>query len=208
VEVKGVLDATDEAKLGALVQPAASQGIMLILAESGRYRLCQPSPQMWQMGREVSECATVAGWSFSIEADLDNEVAFVRCAECGKWYFEESAMGWGCPACGHSDGNCTFDLVHPGSYNWTCHDCPDCGEKGMRAFIPGYQIRYEHQRARNRLNNAVKGGYVTRITACEVCGSEDGVEAHHQDYSKPLEVRWLCKDCHYSHHGGRRGDPK
>ena len=35
VEVKGVLDATDEAKLGALIQPAASQGIMLTMLDSG-----------------------------------------------------------------------------------------------------------------------------------------------------------------------------
>jgi len=30
---------------------------------------------------------------------------------------------------------------------------------------------------------------------CEVCGSED-VERHHQDYSKPMLVRWLCRPHH------------
>ena len=42
---------------------------------------------------------------------------------------------------------------------------------------------------------------------CEVCGFEgkarDGrraVHAHHDDYSKPLEVRWLCKKHHDAVH--------
>lgn len=34
---------------------------------------------------------------------------------------------------------------------------------------------------------------------CEVCGALK-VHAHHDDYSKPLDVRWLCPPCHRSHH--------
>lgn len=30
---------------------------------------------------------------------------------------------------------------------------------------------------------------------CEVCGSND-VEAHHEDYDKPTDVRWVCKPHH------------
>jgi hypothetical protein len=30
---------------------------------------------------------------------------------------------------------------------------------------------------------------------CEVCGATK-VEKHHPDYSKPLEVRWLCREHH------------
>ncbi len=34
---------------------------------------------------------------------------------------------------------------------------------------------------------------------CEVCG-DTKVHAHHDDYSKPLEVRWLCSKHHMEHH--------
>lgn len=34
---------------------------------------------------------------------------------------------------------------------------------------------------------------------CEVCGAEKS-EAHHDDYTKPLSVRWLCRSHHRLHH--------
>ena len=37
---------------------------------------------------------------------------------------------------------------------------------------------------------------------CEKCADTES-EAHHDDYDKPLEVRWLCRSCHYTHHRGR-----
>ena len=35
---------------------------------------------------------------------------------------------------------------------------------------------------------------------CEKCGSESS-QMHHDDYSKPLIVRWLCRWCHLALHG-------
>jgi hypothetical protein len=42
---------------------------------------------------------------------------------------------------------------------------------------------------------------IARLTPkpCEVCGSRP-TEAHHDDYSKPLEVRWLCVLHHKAEH--------
>lgn len=34
---------------------------------------------------------------------------------------------------------------------------------------------------------------------CETCGSDES-EMHHDDYDRPLEVRWLCRPCHLEHH--------
>lgn len=53
-------------------------------------------------------------------------------------------------------------------------------------------------KARSDLNHAVQQGKITR-ECCEVC-EDPKSEAHHGDYTKPLEVRWLCKKCHWEEH--------
>lgn len=40
--------------------------------------------------------------------------------------------------------------------------------------------------------------------ACTVCGEISGVHAHHPDYSKPLDVVWLCPRHHSKLHGAER----
>jgi ribosomal protein S27AE len=44
----------------------------------------------------------------------------------------------------------------------------------------------------------LKRGKLTR-GVCETCGSAKS-EMHHEDYSKPLVVRWLCRRCHLALH--------
>ena len=46
--------------------------------------------------------------------------------------------------------------------------------------------------------NAIRDGKLIR-QSCETCGGTK-VHAHHDDYSKPLEVRWLCPRHHNAHH--------
>lgn len=50
--------------------------------------------------------------------------------------------------------------------------------------------------AREKVSAAVKSGVLIRPDGCEACGSSGMIHAHHHDYSKPLEVRWLCPTCH------------
>ena len=46
--------------------------------------------------------------------------------------------------------------------------------------------------------NAIRDGRLIR-EVCEVCGNKK-VDAHHDNYEKPLEIRWLCKKHHAAHH--------
>ena len=54
------------------------------------------------------------------------------------------------------------------------------------------------ERARRGLAKAVKQGSIER-RPCEECGASSA-EGHHEDYSKPLEVRWLCPLHHRAVH--------
>lgn len=50
---------------------------------------------------------------------------------------------------------------------------------------------------------AVHSGKVKKPDSCEVCGRQPGkvhLHGHHTDYSRPLEVRWLCRGCHDEEH--------
>jgi hypothetical protein len=54
-------------------------------------------------------------------------------------------------------------------------------------------------RAGVAVGRAVRSGKLTK-QPCEVCGSNKIVEGHHDDYDKPLEVRWLCQKHHRQIH--------
>ena len=56
----------------------------------------------------------------------------------------------------------------------------------------------ERTKARNAVSNAVRDGKLLRMD-CAFCGSSKTV-AHHHDYTKPLDVTWLCTPCHIRFH--------
>lgn len=52
------------------------------------------------------------------------------------------------------------------------------------------------------LGNAVARGKFKKQSVCEFCGATTNIDGHHQDYSRPLEVIWLCRSCHQKLHLG------
>jgi predicted transcriptional regulator len=86
--------------------------------------------------------------------------------------------------------------------------CKKNGLKYQKIIARKIKVKtYDHERnkikeAANRLTtSAIKSGVLTR-QPCEVCGAfgikngRNVVDAHHDDYSKPLDVRWLCQKHH------------
>jgi len=59
-------------------------------------------------------------------------------------------------------------------------------------------------KARILLIAAVNHGELIRPAECSVCKVKCTPDGHHDNYSKPLEVRWLCKRCHASWHSNNK----
>lgn len=68
-------------------------------------------------------------------------------------------------------------------------------QNGVKVWRAKNPLKYK---AQNAVNNALRDGKLKR-EPCYFCRAEF-VHAHHQDYSKPLEVMWLCPRCHHRLH--------
>ena len=77
----------------------------------------------------------------------------------------------------------------------------EAGKKARQRAGENYRLRYPMKYAAHVLfRNAVRDGKIVRENVCSVCKSTYKVEGHHDDYTKPLEVRWLCEKCHKQWH--------
>ena len=66
-------------------------------------------------------------------------------------------------------------------------------------FRTRYEGKYpEKFAAKVILNHAVESGKIMK-QPCHICGGKR-VEAHHEDYTKPLDVEWLCNKHHREKH--------
>lgn len=52
-------------------------------------------------------------------------------------------------------------------------------------------------------NKALRLGILKR-KPCEVCGETKRINGHHDDYTQPLKVKWLCPEHHGKIHRGRK----
>ena len=70
--------------------------------------------------------------------------------------------------------------------------------------VAGSNLVNQKQVARKMVADAIRTKRLVR-GACEVCGIEKA-QAHHPDYSKPLDIQWLCRRHHGEAHGWKMSD--
>lgn len=142
--------------------------------------------------------------------------------------YEDGIEYWECPTCKKWLPNTEYygDSRTPNKLRSQCKAChikgtvysrnPDNGRRINREYMARARARdiekfRERERnrppaspgkvlARSALNTAVKNGGIVKSKQCSKCGSEGEIDGHHEDYSKPLEVEWLCPLCHAKRH--------
>jgi hypothetical protein len=77
-----------------------------------------------------------------------------------------------------------------GNGHCRCEVCKAAWAAYMRSYRDD-PVRRARNKARTALGYAVRAGKVLR-GPCEECGARP-TQAHHDDYSDPLKVRWLCR---------------
>jgi len=94
--------------------------------------------------------------------------------------------------------------ARPDGLNGICKECDKEKERIRRQSHPERYAAMHLKRdrvklaARTLVRSKISQGELKR-EPCERCGSTN-VHAHHDDYSKPLQVRWLCPTHHAEVH--------
>jgi len=108
--------------------------------------------------------------------------------------------------------------AHPGEYllckecwhQWTVDvacwidHCPKCENSTYGLFKERVINTYEVFKSNSRAATAkmIRDGTLKK-EPCGVCGSEKSV-AHHEDYLRPYDIKWLCYPCHGDLHVAKR----
>ncbi len=69
--------------------------------------------------------------------------------------------------------------------------------RANKAYDKKYPDKYK---AHCAVSNAIRDGKIERPDHCERCNDDCVPHAHHHDYSKLLDVEWLCISCHQEEH--------
>lgn len=112
--------------------------------------------------------------------------------------------------------NSTENLVKNAKNNgynpsWICRKCnterarkygkTKIGKKKVYSAVYKSIAKYPHkQKARLSVFYAIKTGNLIKPEKCRKCGSNSQLFGHHTDYNKPLEVEWVCRNCHNDIH--------
>lgn len=127
------------------------------------------------------------------------------CFKCGDEkpfteFYKHKAMGDGylgkCKSCTKSDSTAhrNNNLEKIRAYDRAR------GNRHPPGYLKEYRTKYPKKyKAHAMVNNAITAGKLFRLP-CEVCLSSKNLNAHHDDYAKPLNVRWLCAAHHHQWH--------
>ncbi len=124
-----------------------------------------------------------------------------KCFKCGKeknidMFYRHRYMADGhigkCIECAKIDANKTRkkNIEYYREYDRVRSSLPKRKKQSLDRYRKYPIMKYAHMAIYKRISD----GRIKK-RPCEICGSKDSV-AHHDDYAKPLDIRWLCRSHH------------
>lgn len=99
--------------------------------------------------------------------------------------------------------NAKYNREHPEQRRATCKRYYENNLKKESERQKKYIVNNpEKYQAHLAVQRAIRSGDLVR-RPCEMCGATRA-SAHHDDYSRQLDVRWLCHKCHMAWHSKMR----
>jgi len=82
------------------------------------------------------------------------------------------------------------------AYHRRAGQLPSCKAKNSKR-LKDWRIRHpERVAAQEQARRALRRGELVRPSTCAHCGNTRKLEMSHTDYSKPIDIEWLCHKCH------------
>lgn len=85
-----------------------------------------------------------------------------------------------------------------------CLDCHAAYVREWRKIHTLTAVQRKKDSCRSYAGTYLRRGNLKR-ESCEICNSKES-QMHHDDYTKPLDVRWLCRECHINLHNNLERD--
>lgn len=98
----------------------------------------------------------------------------------------------------HRTGKCKCGNEFASYSRYLCVDCYRKNRQDKRNN-PDYEEQLLKETVRSLTRAYIRKGILIK-KGCKICGTNENIEAHHEDYNKPLEVIWLCRNHHREHH--------
>jgi hypothetical protein len=130
------------------------------------------------------------------------------CFKCGKEkalteFYKHPVMGDGhlgkCKPCARKDvrQNYADKIEEKRAYDAMRNALPERKKRAFDSFKKSALKHPEREKAKVMTGNAIRDGRLLKHP-CWICGEK--AEAHHPDYSRPLDVVWLCTRHHRQAH--------
>ena len=134
---------------------------------------------------------------------MDNKI---KCSFCGEDFVKTGKRKYCSKECAYeSNQKLNKDIVKTGKYKekkkksyekWYKENGRNRADNYKDAIIE-WQLNHPVEfNAHRKVNYAIRTGELIKPEKCEMCGEVKRLCGHHEDYSKPLDVKWLCYSCH------------